>query len=71
VWTVILECHVIYNFSNQCVSLCSFRKVNSIEAPLILNDEKAECEITNMVCHLGNKPFRFSVVQSGWFNFNL
>ncbi|PAN25430.1 hypothetical protein PAHAL_4G300900 [Panicum hallii] len=25
------------------------RKVNSIEAPLILNDEKAECEITNMV----------------------
>ncbi|RLN12234.1 ABC transporter C family member 13 isoform X2 [Panicum miliaceum] len=25
------------------------RKVNSIEAPLILNDEKAECEITNIV----------------------
>ncbi|WVZ82232.1 hypothetical protein U9M48_029518 [Paspalum notatum var. saurae] len=38
---------------------CNRRKVNSIEAPLIVNDGKAGGEITDIVCDIGNKPFSF------------
>lgn len=46
--------------------------MNSIEAPLILNDEKAEGAVANMVCDFGNTSLElwFSVVRSGWCNFS-
>jgi hypothetical protein len=38
---------------------CYFREMNSIEDPLVPDDEKAEAEVTNLVCYFCHELFGF------------